>query len=145
MQGKIEEAERTAAQGLRDPSPLPYLNYLHAACLIKLQSQDYDRMLNDLSIAARAIPRCSLCYLALSKVHQRKGDRKIATADLEKAVGLDPSFAEAWYRLAALYEQAGRADAARQARRRFEELKGNKANRETEMLRDVFLKSLGSE
>jgi Flp pilus assembly protein TadD len=86
-----------------------------------------------------------LCYLALSKVHQRKGDRRIATADLEKATSLDPSLAEAWYRLAALYEQAGQAEAARQARRRFEELKGNKANRETEMLRDVFLKSLGGE
>jgi Flp pilus assembly protein TadD len=102
-------------------------------------------MLNDLASAARAIPRCSLCYLALSKVHQRKGDRRIATADLEKATSLDPSLAEAWYRLAALYEQAGKAEAARQARRRFEELKGNKANQETEMLRDVFLKSLGGE
>lgn len=145
MQGRIEEAERTAAEGLRDPNPFAYLFYLHAVCLIKLQSRDYDLMLNDLTMAARAIPRCSLCYLALSKVHQRKGDRRIATADLEKAVGLDPSFAEAWYRLAALYEQAGQAEAARQARRRFEELKGNKANRETEMLRDVFLKSLGGE
>jgi tetratricopeptide (TPR) repeat protein len=145
MQGRIEEAEKTAAQGLRDPNPFPYLYYLDGVCLIKLQSRDYDLMLNDLTIAARAIPRCSLCYLALSKVHQRKGDRAVATADLEKAVRLDPSFAEAWYRLAALYEQAGQAEAARQARGRFEELKGNKANRETEMLRDVFLKSLGGE
>ena len=145
MQGKIEEAEKTAAQGLRDPNPSAYLLYLDAVCLIKLQSRDYDLMLNDLASAARAIPRCSLCYLALSKVHQRKGDRRIATADLEKATSLDPSLAEAWYRLAALYEQAGKAEAARQARRRFEELKGNKANQETEMLRDVFLKSLGGE
>jgi tetratricopeptide (TPR) repeat protein len=145
VQGKIEEAERTAAQGLRDPNPSAYLFYLDAACLIKLQSRNYDLILNDLTIAARAIPRCSLCYLASSKVHQRQGDRSSATADLEKAIRLDPSLAEAWYRLAALYEQAGQAQAARQARRRFEELKGNKANRETEMLRDVFLKSLGGE
>jgi tetratricopeptide (TPR) repeat protein len=143
VQGKIEEAERTAAQGLRDPNPSAYLFYLDAACLIKLQSRDYDLMLKDLTIAARAIPRCSLCYLALSKVHQRKGDRSDATADLEKAIRLDPSLADAWYRLAAIYEQAGQTQAARQARRRFEELKGNKANRETEMLRDVFVKSLG--
>jgi tetratricopeptide (TPR) repeat protein len=145
VQGQIEEAERTAAQGLRDPNPSAYLFYLDAACLIKLQSRDYDLILNDLTIAARAIPRCSLCYLASSKVHQRKGDRRNATADLEKAILLDPSLAEAWYRLAALYEQAGQAQAARHARRRFEELKGNKTNRETEMLRDVFLKSLGGE
>ena len=145
MQGKIEEAEQIAARGLSDPSPSAYLFYLHAACLIKLQSRDYDLMLNDLNKAARAIPGCSLCYLAMSKVHQRKGEWRTATTDLEKAIGLDPGLAEAWYRLAGLYEQAGQAEAARQARRRFEELKGNKANQETEMLRDVFLKSLGGE
>ncbi len=145
VQGQVEEAERTAAQGLRDPNPSAYLFYLDAACLIKLQSRDYDLMLKDLAIAARAIPRCSLCYLALSKVHERQGDRSSATGDLEKAIRLDPSLADAWYRLAALYEQAGQAQAARHARLRFEELKGNKANRETEMLRDVFLKSLGGE
>ena len=39
----------------------------------------------------------------------------------------------------------GRHADAQQARRRFEDLKENKANRETEMLRDVFLKSLGDE
>jgi Flp pilus assembly protein TadD len=83
--------------------------------------------------------------LALSKVHQRKGEREIATADLEIAVDMDPTFAEAWYRLASLYDQAGRGAAAEQARRRFAELKENKANRDTEMLRDVFLKALGGE
>jgi tetratricopeptide (TPR) repeat protein len=145
MQGKMEEAERTAAQGLRDPNPFAYLFYLHAVSLIKLQSQDYDLMLNDLTVAARAIPQCSLCYLAMSKVHQWQGDLGIATADLEKAVGLDPSFAEAWYRLAALYEQTGQPEMARQARHRFEMLKENKADRETEMLRGVFLKSPGGE
>jgi hypothetical protein len=52
---------------------------------------------------------------------------------------------EAWYRLSALYETAGQADKAQNARRRFEQLKGNKANKEAEMLRDIFLKSLGNE
>jgi Tfp pilus assembly protein PilF len=83
--------------------------------------------------------------VALSKVHQKKGDQRTATADLEKAVSLDPSLPDAWYRLSVLYELAGLADRAREARHRFEELKGNKANRETEMLRDAFLKSLGNE
>jgi tetratricopeptide (TPR) repeat protein len=145
IQGSVEEAEKTAAQGLRAPNPFPYLFYLHAVSLIKLQSQDFDIMLNDLAVAARAIPQCSLCYLAMSKIHQRKGVRALATADLEKAVGLDPSFAEAWYRLAMLYEQVGQPQAARQARQRFEALKENKADRETEMLRDVFVKALGGE
>jgi len=73
------------------------------------------------------------------------GERDAATADLEKAVGLDSTFSEAWYRLASLYDQGGRHTEAQQARRRFEELKEDKANRETEMLRDVFLKTLGGE
>jgi Tfp pilus assembly protein PilF len=73
------------------------------------------------------------------------GERDAATADLEKAVDLDPSLAEAWYRLASLCEQEERPADAHQARRRFKELKENKANRETEMFRDVFLKTLGVE
>jgi len=144
-QGRVEEAESTAAQGLRETNPSVYLSYLHAVCLFKLQSHDYDLMLNDLTAAAQAIPQCGLCYVALSKVHQKKGDQRTATADLEKAVSLDPSLPDAWYRLSVLYELAGLADRAREARHRFEELKGNKANRETEMLRDAFLKSLGNE
>ena len=58
---------------------------------------------------------------------------------------LDPTFAEAWYNLATIYEQAGRHADAQLARRPFEELKENKANRETEMLRDTFLRALGGE
>jgi len=145
VQGNIEEAERTADQGLRGPNPSVYLLYLDAVCLLKLQSQNYARMTNDLTTAARAIPRCSLCYLALSKAHQRKGEQSNAKADLERAIGIDPNLAEAWYRLASLYEQAGQGEAAAQARRRFEELKGKKVNQETEMLRDAFVKSLGGE
>lgn len=144
-QGRVEEAESTAAEGLRENHPSAYLSYLHAVCMLKLQSHDYNLMLNDLTAAAEAIPRCSLCYVALSKVQQQKGDRRTATADLEKAVSLDPTLPDAWYRLSVLYELAGQADRAREARHRFEELKGNKANRETEMLRDAFLKSLGNE
>ena len=145
MRGNIDEAEKVAAQGLHDPNPLEYLYYLHAVSLLKLQSKDYNLILNDLTLAAQAIPRCSLCYLAMSKVHQRRGEEEAAAADLEKAVGLDPTFAEAWYRLAALYDQAGRHEAAQQARQRFEMLKEDKADRDTEMLRGVFVKALGGE
>jgi Flp pilus assembly protein TadD len=61
---------------------------------------------------------------------------------LEKAVELDPALAEGWYNLAMVYDQAGRHVEAQSARRRFETLKASKANRETEMLRDAFLKTL---
>jgi hypothetical protein len=68
-----------------------------------------------------------------------------ATADLEKAVGLDSTLAEAWYRLASLYDQEGRLAEAQVARGRFEKLKENKADRETDILRDVFVKALRGE
>lgn len=145
MQGNVDEAAQVAARGLHDPAPFPYLYYIHAAALLKQQSQDYGVILNDLAFAERAISGCSLCYLIQSKAHQKMGERDAATADLEKAVEMDSTLTEAWYRLASLYDQAGRHADAQQARRRFEDLKENKANRETEMLRDVFLKSLGDE
>jgi tetratricopeptide (TPR) repeat protein len=145
MQGNVDEAAQVAAQGLHDPDPFPYLYYIHAAALLKQQSKDYDGILKDLALAERSIPACSLCYLAQSKAHQKMGERDAATADLEKALEMDSTLAEAWYRLASLYDQEGRHAEAQQARRRFEELKENKANRETEMLRDVFLKTLGGE
>ena len=145
MQGNVDEAAQVAAQGLHDPDPFPYLYYIHAAALLKQQSKDYDGILKDLALAERSIPACSLCYLAQSKAHQKMGERDAATADLEKALEMDSTLAEAWYRLASLYDQEGRHAEAQQTRHRFEELKEDKANRETEMLRDVFLKTLGGE
>ena len=145
MDGRSDEAARIAAQGLHDAHPFPYLYYVHAVSLLRLQSKDYDIIVNDLTLAAHSIPGCSLCYLALSKAHRRNDELGTAMADLQNAVELDPTFAEAWYNLATIYEQAGRHADAQLARRRFEELKENKANRETEMLRDTFLRALGGE
>jgi Flp pilus assembly protein TadD len=111
----------------------------------KKQSKDYALILNDIRRALRGIPSCSLCYLALSKVHQRTHDQQGALTDLEEAVRLDPTLSEAWYRLAALYDQAGRHNEGQKARRRFEELKENKTNRDADILRSVFLNVLGGE
>jgi hypothetical protein len=47
--------------------------------------------------------------------------------------------------LAPLYDQAGRHAEGQQARRRLAELKGNKVNRETDILRNAFLNVLGGE
>jgi tetratricopeptide (TPR) repeat protein len=145
MEGKAEAAAQLAAEGLQGPNPFPYLYYIHAVSLLRLRSQNYATIVSDLTQAARSIPRCSLCYVAVSKAHRRKGELTLATADLEKAVRLDPTLGDAWYNLAAVYDQAGRHSEAQEARHRFEELKENKANRETEMLRNVFLKALGGE
>ena len=145
MQGNVDEAAHVAAQGLEEPDPLPYLYYIHAAALLKQQSRGFEGILKELAIAERAIPACGLCYIAASKAHQKMGDRTAATTDLEKALKLDSSLAEAWYRIASLYDQEGRHDEAQVARHRFEDLKGRKSSGESEMLRGVFLKTLSGE
>ena len=145
MTGNLEQAEQFAAQGLKNPQASGYLYYLHATILLKRQSRDYGQMLEELAVATRSIPRCSLCYLTQSKVHQAWGETSQAITDLETAVRLDPGFAEAWYRLAPLYQSAGRSDDAARARKQFQQLKTEKENRETEMLRSVFLETLGGE
>jgi tetratricopeptide (TPR) repeat protein len=145
INGTLEEAEKFAARGLALPHPMPYLYYLHAALLLKRQSREYDRILSELAEANREIPGCALCSLAASKVHQAEGEIPSAIADLQRAVRFDPNFADAWYRLAALYQQAGRqADAAR-ARDKFERLKADQEDRDREMLRKVLLRSLSGE
>src|SRR5439155_3444242 len=59
--GNFEEAEKVAEAGLSAGNPHPYLHYLHAVALLKLQSNQHDRMLRELALADRAIPDCTLC------------------------------------------------------------------------------------
>lgn len=144
MNGEYDACEKAAKAGLAAPNPPPYLFYLHAAVLLKLNSRDYNRMLAELGHASAAIPRCSLCYVAQSKIHQEQGDDAAAIADLETLVlRLDPDFPQAWYRLAWLYERAGRPADAEQARARFRAIKAEQSDRETELVRDVLLQSVG--
>jgi len=63
------------------------------------------------TIAARAIPPCSIYSLAESKVHQAQGNFAAATADLERGVKIAADFADAWHRLAILYRGLGRGEA----------------------------------
>jgi tetratricopeptide (TPR) repeat protein len=143
--GKIEDAEKVARQGLNSPHPSPYLYYLDASILVKLPSRQYKRIFEELSIAQREIPSCSLCYLTGSKAHQAQGNFEAAVADLETAVRLDPSFPEAWYRLASLYRRVGRSADAARAQDQFQELKADKEGREIQMLRENFLQTLDAQ
>jgi tetratricopeptide (TPR) repeat protein len=143
--GDFEEAEKVAAKGSAAPHANPYLYYLHAASLLKLQSKDYNRISRDLTIATGAIPECTLCYLAQSKVDEARGDLQSAIKELERAVKLDPNFEEAWYHLSMAYARAGRREQASRASAEFSRLKSEKSNRDTEILRDVFLKTLAAE
>lgn len=144
-EGKLEEAEKVARQGLDSADASPYLYYLDASILVKLQSRQYERIFEELSIAQRKIPSCSLCYLTESKAHQAQGNFAAAIADLEVATRLDPSFPEAWYRLASLYRRVGRSADASRAQDRFQEIKADKEGREVQMLRENFLQTLAAQ
>jgi tetratricopeptide (TPR) repeat protein len=143
LQGKLQEAEQTAAAGLNTPDAIPYLYYMHAVLLLKLDSKQYDQMMQDLRLALRSMPNCTLCYVALGKIHERLGELNAATAELERAVALNPSFAEAWYRLASVYQHAGRPLDAAQARERFSQLKEDRTDREIDMMQKEIFRTLG--
>lgn len=143
MAGEYEEAARVAASGLRSSSPSPYSYYVHAAALLKLNSTEYARMLRELDAAERGIPSCTLCYFERSKVHQAAGDMPAAIADLETLVTrIAPDFDQAWYRLATLYQRAGRQQDSNRARARFEAIKAKNADPDTELIRTLLLPSL---
>lgn len=142
VEGKLEDAEKIAQQGLNAPDASPYLYYLDASVLVKLQSRQYQRIFDELRIARGKIPSCSLCYLTESKAYQAQGNLDAAIADLETATRLDPSLPEAWYRLASLYRRIGRRAEASRAQDRFQQLKADKEGREVQMLRESFLQSL---
>jgi tetratricopeptide (TPR) repeat protein len=146
MNGENQNCAAETAAALRQPGAPPYLYYLHAASLLKLNSKEYAVMLRDLDEANRGIPGCAFCYFAQSKVHQEVGDEGAAIADLEQLVTrVDPEFSQGWYRLANLYQRAGRQDDAARARSRFRSIKTEQTDRETEYLRKVFLSALGGE
>ncbi|MGI9071564.1 MAG: tetratricopeptide repeat protein [Bryobacteraceae bacterium] len=143
MSGGYEEAERVAASGLRSPSASPYLYYVHAATLLKLNSTEYTRMLQELDAANREIPFCSLCYFVRSKVLQASGDAPAAIADLETLVTrIAPDFDQAWYRLAALYQRAGRQQDSNRARAKFEAIKARGVDPDTELVRTMLVPKL---
>jgi len=146
MNGENQNCVSETAAALRQPGAPPYLYYLHAASLLKLNSKEYAVMLHDFEEANRGIPGCAFCYFAQSKVHQEIGDEGAAIADLEELVTrVDPEFSQGWYRLANLYQHAGRQDDAVRARARFRSIKTEQTDRETEYLRKVFLSALGDE
>ena len=143
MGGNLQETEKVTLRGLAGPNPDPFLYYLHAVSLLKLQSGNFDRMLDEMTRAIQGIPSCALCYFQRSKVHQKKGDLLAASSDLQRAVTLDHNYSDAWYRLAMVYDRLGKAQQATWAREQFSRLKTLKSDRETDLLQRSFMKSLG--
>jgi len=140
LAGEYEQAERAAAKGLESPSASPYLAYVDAAALVKLNSKETDRILRELDAADKGIPKCSLCRLVRSKAHQDAGNLEAAIGDLESVVnGIAPDLPTAWYRLAALYKKAGRNADAEAALNKFQRIKTTEADADAELLRRALL------
>jgi tetratricopeptide (TPR) repeat protein len=146
LTGENQNCAAETEAALRGSGALPHLYYLHAASLLKLNSKEYAVMLHDLNEAKRGIPNCAFCYFAESKVHQEMGDEGAAIADLEELVTrVDAGFSQGWYRLANLYQRAGRHDDAGKALARFRSIKATQTDIEAEYLRKVFLSALSAE
>jgi tetratricopeptide (TPR) repeat protein len=146
LNGDNRNCAAETAAALRRPDAAAYLFYLHAAALLKLNSDEYAVMLKDLDEANRQIPGCAFCYFAQSKVHQKMGNEDAAIADLEILVTrVDPEFAQGWYRLSKLYQRGGRPDDADKALEKFRSINGEHDAQEMEYLRKVLLSAVGAE
>lgn len=141
--GKIATAEETCAAGLARRGTDAFLNYFDADLLLRLGSNDSARMLRELEIAKAAIPKCVLCELTESKVHERRGDLPRAIAALKRAVAADPQFADAWYRLARLEQRAGQPKQAAEAEAMFQQIKTKTRDDENRRLQQLFMQALG--
>jgi predicted Zn-dependent protease len=143
MNGEYQNCLKETEAAVRQPDAPPYIHYVQATSLLKLNTKDYTTMLHDLDAAINGIPGCVFCYFTRSKVHEEMGDNAAAIADLETLVTrVDPEFAQGWYRLANLYQHSNRRDEAAQALAKFRALRSAQTDRETEYLRQTFLDAL---
>jgi tetratricopeptide (TPR) repeat protein len=143
--GNLDAARGVAQSGLALPDPNPYIYYLDAAILLKQHGGQYAQILRDLSAAEKSAPACALCYVASGKAREEQNDLTGAFTDFQTAVRLAPDFSEGWYHLASVADRLGKKAEASQARQHFQQIKASEDEREKEMLRDVFLQSLGGE
>jgi len=143
--GNLDGAREVAQEGLKRGTPDPYLYYLDAAILQKQHVREYARILADLSVAEKNIPGCALCYVASGRSHEEQSDLPAALSDFQKAVQFAPDLSEGWYHLASVSERMGKTTEAAQARAHFQQMKENLDEREKEIMRGVFLQSLGAQ
>jgi tetratricopeptide (TPR) repeat protein len=141
--GDFDAARQAARDGIALPNPDPYLYYLDAAASLK--QHDDARALSDLAAAERGLPSCALCYVASGKAREHQDDLPGALSDFQTAVRLAPRLSEGWYHLAAIFDRMGKKDQAEEARRHFQQMKVSEDEREKDLMRGVFLQSLGAQ
>ncbi len=125
MDGDYSGCEKQSSAAIQAGDSNPYLSYLRAASRFKLNSTDWNAILADLDSSQKSIPDCEICWLLRSKVDQARGDQSSAISDLEHIVSTNAGFAQAWPRLAVLYQRAGRTNDAVRARAMYQKLRMN--------------------
>jgi TolB-like protein/Flp pilus assembly protein TadD len=84
-----EKARRNADEALRLQPDLPE-GHLALGFSYYYGDRDYERALAEFDIARRGLPNESQAYLAIGAIQRRQGKWAESTANLEKAVALDP-------------------------------------------------------
>ena len=85
----------------------------------------YDEALAKLTTVADELEGCAACYAQMGNVHRRKGDMAAAEASYKLAVETDPSLAEVYSVLAAMYAGQQRYDEAEEMTNKANELFGS--------------------
>jgi tetratricopeptide (TPR) repeat protein len=141
MDADYSGCERETSAAIHAGSSIPYVFYLRAASRSKLNSTDWDGMLADLDAAQKSIPDCAICWLLRSKIDQARGNLSAGIADLEHVVRTNPSFSQAWSRLAMLYQRANRIEDANHARERYQRVRAKEQVDEEKQLAERYLLS----
>lgn len=133
----IADAERTAGNSAeeiealreleRQHSDYPMIHVLLARAMLNQRPAAYDKILEELTLAAKAAPNDPEVYLLQGKVYVAMGRYQQAMSVLERSIGLRPSEPSAYYQLARVYQKLGKADLARQQFERVKYLEQNTA------------------
>jgi len=112
--GSLEKARVAANESLRLQPDLPEAHFA-LGHLYYRGERDYDRALQELAIAKKGLPNDADIFLVIGSIERRRGNWNQSTAELEKAVSLNPKDGSLWANLAANYRAVNNFPAAEQA------------------------------
>ena len=100
------------------------LQGLFAEVETDIAAKNYDEALTKLTTVASELDRCAACYTQMGNVHRQMGDLAAAEEAYKQALDFDPSLAEVYSVLAAMYAGQERYDEADEMTAKANELFG---------------------
>jgi tetratricopeptide (TPR) repeat protein len=111
LSGQLTEAEKCCHQILvANPD---HADSLHLLGLIAIQAKNYDRAVEQITLAISHNPKSPDYFSNLGSVLQRQGRFEEAVKSYNLALSLKPTFAEAWHNLGNVLQKLKRYDEAR--------------------------------